>query len=598
MKTLRTKFFLYFSGLCFITAFVVGLIIFIQYNSYIEKSYAEVMEKTAHTVERLFPQLADIDSLETEGRAWSESYFDLVRRINEINESFGFEYIYYLKLNNGRFFFIFDTDDVAYYDGDEEELADNLFEDYDDAPDEVMEALTNRAFTMTRKPYTDDWGTFMSGYYPVLAESGQVAGVLGLDFDVTYVQGLEHRAIFVFGLSLLIALVVTGLISMRIASSIVKPINEVAVAANTLSMMRFEIQTSKLRDDEIGIMQKALYAIRDTLRQTMGEINDEKLGKQLNISRNLNRIIDHSNEELHTITEGMSTLEEKSREEHTSVRETAQSVTNIISNIETLNRTLESQSESIVSSYQLVEQIVKGIYDIQTTVQTANIITEDMGVTSKDGRKTLEQLTVDLSRITERSVKLEEANKIITNIAAQTNVLAMNAAIEAAHAGEAGKGFAVVALEIRKLAILSDQESKSISTEIRKMTAAIREILKISGFTVENMNHIFAKLSEMDNTFVTIKNTTEVQVEKSEMMLKALKHIRHMADKLKNESEHMQHDSAAINKIVTGLQAASNEVGSSVSTAKQASGLIAQSFSMAKKIVEGKIITRPDRNKR
>ena len=595
MKSLRTRFFLYFTGLCFIAAFGVGLIIFLQYRSYIRKSYTEVIENTARSVERLFPQIKNMDRLIAEGKSHSDWYFDLVREVNTINETYGFAYIYYLQLEGEKFIFIFDTDDLSYYD-DGVNPDDYLFKAYDDSPDEAMEAWKTRAFAMTKKPYTDEWGTFVSGFYPVLNNAGQVTGLLGLDFNVVYVDGLERRALFAFGISMILVLVIAGMISLQVAFSITKPINEVATAANTLSNMRFEIKTSKLRNDEIGIMQKALYAIRDTLRQTMGEINDEKLGKQLNISRNLNQIIDRSNEGLDTISEGMSTLEERSKEENASVQETSLSIKNIITNIDVLSRTLETQSESIITSSRLIEQMVSGIHDIQATVQSASVITDNLGATSKNGKRTLELLTEDLNRITGQSAKLEEANKTIINIAAQTNILAMNAAIEAAHAGEAGKGFAVVSSEIRKLAVSSNRESESISKEIKNMADEINGIGKVTGLTVENMNNIFAKLSELGDSFMNIKNTTEMQVEKSGIMLETTKNIQKMVNEVKNESGKIQRDSASINKIVMDLQAASDEVGRSVSLAQQASTLIADSFSMAKKVVEGRIITRPDQN--
>ena len=595
MKSLRTTFTLLFLSMCFISAFIVGLIFFLQYDSNIKESYTTVIENTVHLVERLFPEIKEAERLLAAGRAGEESYFDLVRQINEINESFGFAYIYYLVQERGRFIFLFDTDDVAVFG--KANMFDSLFDIYEDAPSEIMAAWTSGVFTMTKEPYTDEWGTFISGFYPVKNSSGQVVGVLGIDYDVSYVQSLEGRAAFIFFISLVVILVAASLVSFKVADSITKPINEVAVAANTLSQMRFDIKTSKLRKDEIGIMQAALYAIRDTLRQTMGEINDEQLGKQLNISRNLNKIITQSNEELKTIIEGMNVLVSKSGEETGSVQKTANAIDDVIANIDALNKVVESQSESVTSSSKLIEQMVDGIRSVKNTVQEVNQITETLGESSISSKKTLEQLAEDITILTERSIALEKANKTIASIAAQTNLLAMNAAIEAAHAGEAGKGFAVVASEIRNLAESSNKESKAISLEIKSMTQAIGEIEKVAGYTVESMSNIFVKLSEMGSSFSSIKGNVDMQAQNSGQVMEALKKIQNMVEEVNRDSERIKKDSAAIVNTVNDLHAASKEVSSSVNAAQNSSSQIATSFSMAKKIVDGKIIIRPDKNK-
>jgi len=593
MKSLKTTFSLLFSGLSLVVALGIGLILFFQYHNYIVRSYSEVIENTAGSIERLFPELKDIEAVKAGGLAGSQDYYSLVRRIESIGDAYGFAYIYYLQVDRNNIIFIFDTDDISqFYDNN----ADSYMMDiYVDPPDEIMQAWNSGNYVITKDPYTDEWGTFVSGFHPVINDSGKVAGVLGLDLDVSYVMGLQNQAIFVFIISLVIILTAAVFVSLTVAASITKPIIEVSEAANTLAKMRFDIKTSKLRSDEIGVMQSALYAIRDTLRQTMGEINDEQLGKQLNISRNLNKIINQSNDELKTIIDGMDVLVKKSEGEIDSVRKTSGSVDGIIVNINALNDAVSSQSESINASSKMIEQMVEGIYSIRSTVAEANEITVTLGESSKTSKKNLEQLTKDIVNLTERSAALEKANRTIANIAAQTNILAMNAAIEAAHAGEAGKGFAVVSSEIRKLAEMSNKESNSISAEIKNMTHAIDGIEKVAGSNSESMNNIFYKLTEMSASFTSIKETIEMQSRNSGQITDALNKIRRMVDEVNRDSVKITDDSTVIADTVKDLNAASIEVSSSVNSARTASNQIAASFSMAKKIVDGTIIMRPEK---
>jgi methyl-accepting chemotaxis protein len=110
--------------------------------------------------------------------------------------------------------------------------------------------------------------------------------------------------------------------------------------------------------------------------------------------------------------------------------------------------------------------------------------------TSEVGRTGLQEVSSDIQEIVRESEGLLEINGVMENIASQTNLLSMNAAIEAAHAGEAGKGFAVVADEIRKLAESSTEQSKTISAILSKIKESIDKIMTSTNEVLQNFDVI------------------------------------------------------------------------------------------------------------
>ncbi|MDE7139688.1 MAG: methyl-accepting chemotaxis protein, partial [Treponemataceae bacterium] len=153
-----------------------------------------------------------------------------------------------------------------------------------------------------------------------------------------------------------------------------------------------------------------------------------------------------------------------------------------------------------------------------------------------------------------QSELLSEANLAIASIAAQTNLLAMNAAIEAAHAGDAGKGFSVVADEIRKLSETSSTQSRSIGEQLTKIHDAIGEVVASSNEASEAFTTVSAHIKQTDELVRQIKYAMEEQNSGSRQIGDAIRNMNDSTVEVQKASKEMSQSNERIMSEMQSLQ--------------------------------------------
>jgi len=304
------------------------------------------------------------------------------------------------------------------------------------------------------------------------------------------------------------------------------------------------------RNDEIGRLMTHLNMATEHSHTMLAALREEA-DKMTAIGSDLSSNMEETAAAVKQISSNATTVKEKALMQAAGVTEIAATGEQIQGKLNLLVEGITRQSESITQSSTLITSTAENMLRINKILSQNDELIKTVYGQMKAGTDGARAANEFVKKIAERSEALLEASQVIQNIASQTNLLAMNAAIEAAHAGESGKGFAVVADEIRKLAEESNMQGKQIGAVIKESTEIIAQVSEAGIQAEKTFTDVYGLISNISKKEDSIVNLMREQEENGAQVLSAIETINKVTRDVSSASVEMLEGS---NQITAEMQ--------------------------------------------
>ncbi len=304
--------------------------------------------------------------------------------------------------------------------------------------------------------------------------------------------------------------------------------------------------------DEIGTVAENFNGFIRKLRGIVEETQQAVL-QTVELQKSLQESTGATSQSIAGINSNIQDTEQQLRLLNENIHSSVIAIEEITSNIQSFDSQIENQAQMVEESTSAINEMMSSLNSVDGITKNKRVSIEKLKTQMTEGKELLEHMRVDFTGVVTKIDSINELANIISSIASQTNLLSMNAAIEAAHAGESGKGFAVVAEEIRKLA---DSTSVS-STNIAKVVGDIASGIQNTNENVISIDDAFSKISQ-----------------EIESTVGAFQEIEYSISELNTGGSQIMKASQEINNVTAVIRDGSIEIKSGVETMMNSSNTL------------------------
>ncbi|MDR1867772.1 MAG: methyl-accepting chemotaxis protein [Treponema sp.] len=283
----------------------------------------------------------------------------------------------------------------------------------------------------------------------------------------------------------------------------------------------------------------------------------EKLEK---IAVNLNKTGKNISETVHTsldiaedIDATVLSLVSKAIYHGVEVSDIRKSTEHITAHIEALDALIQSQSTAVTESSAAIGEMTSNIKSVSGILNKNTAFIDTLCAESETGKGKIAQIVAIMKILVDDSVGLSEATVMIQTMALQMKLLAMNAAVEAAHAGEYGKGFAIVAEEMRTLADNTSIHGKNINKVLKQLKKEINETASLSSGAQKQFNHVIKLITAVREQEDVIQQAMNEQASGSEQILRAVGQVQTITAQVHEDSNAIKKSGLYMRNTITYL---------------------------------------------